>query len=116
MDFWGRVIEELEYSGKNKSDLARYLGVNTSTTSTWIARKTIPAADIALNIAQYLDTTVEYLVTGDTSQPVAKTFVNQDVAKFYDAYCKLDERDKQTLEEFMEMLLKHYSKSETKSS
>jgi transcriptional regulator with XRE-family HTH domain len=39
-------------------------GIKPSTLSVWRIRKTYPRADDAVRIAEALDTTVEYLVTG----------------------------------------------------
>lgn len=62
--FSERLLEELNYVGYSQADLARFLGVRQSTVQTWIQRGSIPAADTALRIADFLNVSLEYLVTG----------------------------------------------------
>ena len=62
--FSERLLEELNYVGYSQADLARFLRVRQSTVQTWIQRGSIPAADTALKIADFLNVSLEYLVTG----------------------------------------------------
>jgi len=59
--FWARykklVIKDLSVVMKT--------GIRFSTLSTWKSKKTYPRADDACKIAKTLNTTVEYLVTGE---------------------------------------------------
>lgn len=63
-DFLKRVLEELDFLNTSKADLARFLNVRKSTVYSWFERDTIPAADTALRIADFLNVSLEYLVTG----------------------------------------------------
>jgi len=63
-DFLKRVLEELDFLNTSKADLARFLNVRKSTVYSWFERDTIPAADTALKIADFLNVSLEYLVTG----------------------------------------------------
>lgn len=63
---------ELRDSKKVKdSDVAKNTGITPSTFSDWKKGKSSPNADKLVKIAEYLGTTVEYLVTG--SDPAIKT-------------------------------------------
>ncbi len=64
MAFIKNVVEELEFQGKTQSQLAEYLGVNKAAISMWIKRDSIPAADTAYKVAQFLGVSLEYLLTG----------------------------------------------------
>lgn len=63
-DFLKRVLEELDFLNTSKAELARFLNVRKSTVYSWFERNTIPAADTALKIADFLNVSLEYLVTG----------------------------------------------------
>jgi len=67
MNFWNRVEELLDKNGKNKKELADAAGIDPSTISKGLQNKSAPSADKAVLIAQFLNTTVEYLVTGNNS-------------------------------------------------
>lgn len=59
-----RIDEICIKKGTSRKEVANHCGISTNTISTWISRGTIPAADIAIKIAEYLDVSVEWLVTG----------------------------------------------------
>lgn len=67
MTFWERVEEIIERKEINKKELASAAGIDASTISKGIKNNTVPSADTAVLIAQYLGTTVEYLVTGSSN-------------------------------------------------
>lgn len=67
-DFLKRVLEELDFLNASKAELARFLNVRKSTVYSWFERDTVPAADTALKIADYLNVPLEYLVTGEKDE------------------------------------------------
>jgi len=70
-DFWDRLDSKTKGT-YNRKRLADELGISVSAISMWKYRKNYPTADVAVKLAEALDTTVEYLVTGkssDTWQP-----------------------------------------------
>lgn len=67
-DFLKRVLEELDFLNASKADIARFLNVRKSTVYSWFERNTIPAADTALRIADFLNVSLEYLVTGEKDE------------------------------------------------
>lgn len=74
-----RIYDELNTQGKNAADLARHLGVTTGQTTAWKQRKTDPPAKYIHQIAEFLDRSVDYILTGETnipSQPQILTYGN----------------------------------------
>ncbi len=63
-DFWKRVDEELEFTGKNRAYLARKCNFSLANIGKGIKLGSIPSADTAVKIASVLGVSVEYLVTG----------------------------------------------------
>ena len=53
--------------GKPKADLYESCRIPKNSLTNWSQRNTIPGADIALRIANYLNTSVEFLLTGSDS-------------------------------------------------
>lgn len=68
MDFMEQLDKILESKGIKAVDLASAIGVGAANISAWRRRNSIPTADIVLKIADYLDTSVRYLVTGEDEQ------------------------------------------------
>lgn len=65
MSFVNNVLSELSYQGKSQSDLADSIGIKKSTISMWITRDSVPAADVAQKVADYLNVPLRYLLTGE---------------------------------------------------
>lgn len=62
-----RIDSLLSQHNKNRNDIYNDLGIAKNIIGQWKQRGTIPSADTALKIAQYLNTSVEYLLTGTES-------------------------------------------------
>ena len=72
--FKERLDDELNYQGISKIDFAERVGISINTLNMYLYRGSIPAADVAVKMAQVLNTTAEYLVLGtDKNVPVSKT-------------------------------------------
>ena len=72
--FIEQVDKLLSENGKTKIELARYAGISTQSFYDWKNRNTVPSADVAVKIAQFLNTTVEYLVTGEEKDIYKKKY------------------------------------------
>lgn len=68
MSFMSNVVSELKYQGKTQSALAEFLGLKKGTITAWIARDSVPAADVALRVADFLGVPLSYLVTGERAE------------------------------------------------
>lgn len=80
--FRERLLDELNYQGISKLDFAKKVGISINTLNMYLYRGSIPAADVAVKMAQALNTTAEYLVTGrDSSTPPSKSGVKSDWQK-----------------------------------
>lgn len=62
--FKERLESEIEYNGFSKTDFAYKAGISLATLNMYLYKNSIPAADTAVKMAEVLNTTVEYLVTG----------------------------------------------------
>lgn len=71
-NFWQRVDFLLENKNLSRKELAAYAKFDVSNIGKGIREGNIPAADTAVRIAKYLNTTVEYLVTGSYSDDKTK--------------------------------------------
>jgi len=69
--FVDRIDELLKKQGKKRPDLYSNLNIPKNLIGQWKQRGTIPSADVAVKIAEYLGTSVEYLVTGK-KPPIAE--------------------------------------------
>ena len=75
-DFVDRIDELLSHQKKNRNALYEDLNLSKNLIAQWKQRGTIPSADTALKIAQYLHTSVEYLLTGTESDEYEVKYEN----------------------------------------
>lgn len=71
-DFFERLDTLLKANKTTQTALADSLGIRRANFADWKKNGNLPSADVAVKIAQSLGTTVEYLVTGETSNPAEK--------------------------------------------
>lgn len=64
MSFWRNVEAELEYKNMSRKELAQKARFAVSGMSLGLQNNSMPSVDVAVRIADALDVSVEYLVTG----------------------------------------------------
>lgn len=63
-----RIFQKIEEKKLKTSDLARILDVQQSVISNWKKRNTTPPMEYALFICEFLDVSIEWLITGKENQ------------------------------------------------
>ena len=81
-DFWERVNKLIKQEHTKQETLAMECGINYQTFRGWIVHKTYPNALQTVLIAEHLNTSVEYLVTGksDTEETI-KAALKEELLK-----------------------------------
>ena len=80
-----RIFAELDKQNKMAADMCRVLGVGTSQTTSWKNRNTDPPAKYMVQIADFLDVSLEYLLTGvDSSSSKLSPLETDLLAMFRD--------------------------------
>ncbi|MFI3258081.1 MAG: helix-turn-helix transcriptional regulator [Spirochaetales bacterium] len=78
MNFRENLKNEIAYRGLLIKELAAEVQIPKRTLDSYVdSRGVMPPADIAVKIAKALDTSVEYLVTGENSSNNAKDYTRQ---------------------------------------
>lgn len=87
-EFVDRIDSLLASQNKKRADLYDNIKeINSHSIYDWTRRNTVPSADIACKIAKYLNTTVEYLVTGVAPEPLDTTKkLIEDITSVLDSY------------------------------
>ena len=70
--FWERVKELIKRNSTTQEWLASQCDVSLGMVKSWIFNKRLPDAAQAVRIAKALQTSVEYLVTGEETNPLAQ--------------------------------------------
>lgn len=117
MGFWDNVLTELEYLGKTNKWLAEKAKFDASNIGRGIRLKSSPSADTAVRIANVLNVSVEYLVTGKAkisgiSKSDSEKIQNlHKYAKTLDSLEKIPERFRNPILKAVDELADEYSSS-----
>jgi transcriptional regulator with XRE-family HTH domain len=106
MDFWDRIQDEIDREKTTYAYIAKQIGKTESTVSGWHRgeKKIIPPANLAVKIAQILDTTVEYLVTGNPPVPG----ISPEALRVAQNFDNLSPAGQKAAQSMMEGLLRDY--------
>ena len=82
LDFKNRLIDALNFQGFTNKEFANKVGISLNTLGMYLYRGSIPAADVAVKMAEVLHTTTEYLILGiDKNNPNTKQSTKSDWQK-----------------------------------
>jgi transcriptional regulator with XRE-family HTH domain len=97
MGFKENLKAQLQYSGMFVKELAACSGIKKKTIDSYLGKRGyIPSAEAAVRIAQALDVSVEYLVTGEKAgQDRPLSSLPQDIQDIARALEGLNKRDRQ---------------------
>lgn len=70
-EFWIRVNALIKSRKTKQQSVAEVCGISYQTFRGWVTRQSFPDALQVFRIAKSLDTTVEYLMTGSDTSPLA---------------------------------------------
>lgn len=96
-----RFAELLKIGGKRPSDVTEATGISSTVFSEWKSGKSQPKVDKLVKIARYLGTTVEYLVTGEASEPLPSVILSEEEEGLLAAYRSLNDTGKNKAAEYI---------------
>ena len=68
MSILERILEELSKTNKKEADLCKHIGINQNNFTNWKRRGTEPSAALLPLIADFLNVSVDYLITGEEKE------------------------------------------------
>jgi len=96
-DFKANLRAELDYHGLTVKELSNKTGIPKGTLDCYLGvRASMPPADIAAKIANALDVTVEYLVTGKEKKKQDK-LLNHNIRSIIQLLIELNDKDIETI-------------------
>ena len=102
-----RIDNLLSKNKLSRAQLARDTGIPATTIKSWI-KGSVPSAEAAYKVAQYLNVTVEWLITGKPESENKNLILSKSESELIEIFRKLDERDQQTLLTLAGSLEKQY--------
>ena len=92
------------------SVIASALGITPSTFSDWKKGKSQPNVDKLVKIARYLGTSVEYLVTGESTEPLPPVPLSSKQEAILQAFDALNDEGQKKVADYIEDLGEKYKK------
>ena len=97
-EVYQRLLDE---KGLKNADVARATGISNMTLSDWKRGKSVPKADKMQKIAEFLNVSVDYLMTGEEKE--VPTFSKEHI-ELISAYDKLSSADKLAIMQIIKSL------------
>ena len=91
----------LDKKGVKNADVSRATGISNMTLSDWKRGKSVPKADKMQKIAEFLNVSVDYLMTGEEKE--VPTFSKEHI-ELISAYDKLSSADKLAIMQIIKSL------------
>lgn len=110
--FWCNFDKILSTKNKSRRWLAIKTGISESTIATWIAKNTLPRADVLLNLANALGVKIDYLLGNDIDE---EDIMTDDEKALLEKYRGLDGIEKGKLDSFLGYLVKERENEEKKN-
>ena len=123
-----RIFQLLKAKGKMQKELAAYTGISTAAISDWKTHGTNPSSDKIVTIAEFLDVSPEYLLTGKESEKnlseneievlhIYRKFSDRDQIKIIGRLEQMYENKRQdSLESMLRNQKENYSHTATKAN
>ena len=110
MEIIERIYQLLDEKNKRAYELCEKLSIRTSTMSTWKARTSDPPAKYMKTIADFLDVSLDYLLTGQEAPVCKNTTLEED--NLLELFRSLPEPKKYEFVGELEGFLKAYTESQ----
>jgi len=108
MSFFQRLEPYLAEKKLSQKDLADIAGVTPPSVFEWKNEGTMPRADTAIKIADYLHVSVKWLITGEEDDDIS----NEEKELIF-LFKQLDQNDKEEIVEVIRLKLKKRQKGDT---
>jgi len=104
MTFKENLKSELSYKNILVKELAALTGISKNTLDNYLSvRGYMPPADVAVKIANALEVTVEYLVTGEERNP-GRSSHGSEINELIQGFKQLNEDNREMIKDIMNLL------------
>jgi transcriptional regulator with XRE-family HTH domain len=104
------IGERIQISRKNnnfsQSQLAEKIGVSLTQLQRYENKGVQPPADILKKLADTFNTSIDYLVYGDSEQKAKQTIKDNELLTQFKAVEELDNKDKSTIKDIIDAFIK----------
>ena len=114
-EYYQKLLDE---KGLKNADVARATGVSNMTLSDWKRGKSEPKTKNMQKIADFLETTLSYLVTGEESNPIFEqantdydlSNIDSKLKDYVFKLSKLSDKEQESIMNLIDVMYEKYSK------
>lgn len=100
-----RVIELRKKKGFSQSDLAKIVGISYAQVGRYETKGAQPPAEVLKKLADALDTTVDFLISGNSDEKAASALKDAELLQQFRAVEQMDEEDKNTVKKLIDAFI-----------
>lgn len=100
-----RIIELRKKKNLSQTDLAQMVGLSYAQIGRYETKGSQPPAEALKKIAEALDTTVDYLVNGDTDEKAKSALKDSELLQQFRAVEQMDDDDRNTIKRLIDAFI-----------
>jgi len=104
-DLGKRIIQLRKQKNMSQTDLAKMVGVSYAQIGRYEIKGAQPPAEVLKKIAGVLDTTVDYLVSGDSDEKARTTLSDAELLQQFKAVQQMDDEDKRVIKTMIDAFI-----------
>lgn len=103
----GKQIQSLRKANNmNQSQLAKKIGISLTQLQRYENKDVQPPADVLKKLADTFNTSIDYLVYGDSEQKAQQSIKDNELLAQFKAVEELDNKDKTTIKDIIDAFIK----------
>ncbi len=104
-DLGKRILDLRKRKNLSQTDLANAVGISYAQIGRYETKKTQPPAEVIKKIADTLDTTVDYLINGDTGEKAMSALKDTELLQQFKAVEQMNEDDRTVIKKLIDAFI-----------
>jgi transcriptional regulator with XRE-family HTH domain len=104
-DLGRRILDLRKRKNLSQTDLANAVGISYAQIGRYETKDTQPPAEVLKRIADALDTTVDYLISGDTEEKAKATLKDSELLQQFRAVEQMSEDDRTVIKRLIDAFI-----------
>src|SRR5271157_1361581 len=100
-----RILDLRKRKNLSQTDLANAVGISYAQIGRYETKDTQPPAEVIKRIADTLDTTVDYLISGDTDEKAKSALKDSELLKQFKAVEQMNDEDRTVVKRLIDAFI-----------
>ena len=104
-DLGKRILEQRKRKNLSQTDLATAVGISYAQIGRYETKDTQPPAEVLKKIADALDTTVDFLISGDTNEKAKSALKDSELLQQFKAVEQMNDDDRTVIKKLIDAFI-----------